>query len=297
MFGALLTFDMKKIFILLGIVLASVTLSAQPLKRSQIVRDSVKSVILDETVNVNVYLPAGYDASSDRLYPVVYLLHGLYGGYSDWARKGHMKEVVDELIASGEAARMVIVMPNAGDEDVHNVWNGYFNVPGHNYEDFFFGELVPQIEKRYHAVGDKRHRAIMGLSMGGGGSTVYAQRHPDMFSSCYAMSAWLDNPEVKDAKPGDKLAVVQNSVHEHSALSFVDNADEATLEQLRSVRWFLDCGDDDFLLDLSCELYRKMRNKGVKCELRVRDGWHSWEYWHQALRLALPFASRGFCAE
>ena len=287
---------MKYVTFLLGILLAT-SLSAQPLTQSQIVKDSVKSAVLNETVTVNVYLPVGYDAASDRQYPVVYLLHGLYGEYSDWAKRGHMKELVDELITSGEAARMIIVMPNAGNPDVHNILNGYFNVPERRYEDFFFGELIPQIEARYHAIGDKRHRAVMGLSMGGGGSTVYAQRHPDMFSSCYAMSPWLDNPEVKDPKPGDKLAVVQNSVHEHSALAFVDNADEATLEQLRTVRWFLDCGDDDFLLDLSCELYRKMRNKGVKCELRVRDGWHCWEYWHQALRIALPFASRGFCSE
>ena len=268
--------------------------SGQPLRQSEIRPDTVESKLLGETVSVNVYLPAGFDAAGDRLYPVVYLLHGLYGTYVDWATAGHMKLVVDELIASGEAVPMVIVMPNAGDPDIHNNWNGYFNMPGRPYEDFFFQELIPTVESRYRIRGDKEHRAVMGLSMGGGGSTVYAQRHPDLFSSCYAMSAWLDNKEPDADMPRDKFYLVSKAVHDHSALAFIDNADEATLEKLRTVKWFIDCGDDDYLLDLSLSLYQKMRDRDVRSELRVRDGWHSWEYWHQALRLSLPFASRNF---
>ena len=192
---------------------------------------------------------------------------------------------------------MVIVMPNAGGPDTHHTWNGYFNMPGWRYEDFFFQEFIPAVEAKYHVVGDKEHRAIMGLSMGGGGSAVYAQRHPDMFSSCYAMSAWLDNArdEVWPLdSPKDCLYYVANSVHEHSALDFIDKADKATLERLRTVAWFIDCGDDDFLLDLSLAFHQKMRDHGVKSELRVRNGVHNWEYWHLALRWSLPFASRNF---
>ena len=72
------------------------------------------------------------------------------------------------------------------------------------------------------------------------------------------------------------------------------NADDATLDRLRTVKWFIDCGDDDFILDLSLQMYQTMRRKRVPCELRVRDGVHNWEYWHLALRLSLPFASRNF---
>ena len=279
--------------LLLGLLLAPAALG-QALSQSEIRSDTVESTLLGGPVSINVFLPAGYDPAGEELYPVVYLLHGLYGTYVDWATAGHMKNVVDELIASGEASRMVIIMPNAGDPDIHNNWNGYFNMPGHPYEDFFFQELLPTVETRYRIQGDKQHRAIMGLSMGGGGSTVYAQRHPDLFSSCYAMSAWLDNDEPAEDMPKDKFYLVSKSVHEHSAIAFIDNADEATLEKLRTVKWFIDCGDDDYLLDLSLSLYQKMRDRGVRSELRVRDGWHSWEYWHQALRLSLPFASRNF---
>ena len=137
----------------------------------------------------------------------------------------------------------------------------------------------------------------MGLSMGGGGSTVYCQRHPDMFSSCYAMSPWLDEKSAEvqgDSKAKDNLELTCRSVREHSAIDFVANANEATLKKLRSVAWFIDCGDDDFLLHLTFDFYTKMREKNVPAELRVRDGVHNWEYWHLALRLSLPFASRNF---
>ena len=279
--------------LLAGLLLLPALLG-QPLRQSVIRPDTVESALLGGPVDVNVYLPAGFDAASDAKYPVVYLLHGLYGTYKDWENLGHMKILVDELVASGEIVPLVIIMPNAGDPDIHNNWNGYFNMPGHPYEDFFFQELIPAVEARYKAFGDKQHRAVMGLSMGGGGSTVYAQRHPDMFSSCYAMSAWLDNSEPRADIPKDKFYLVSKSVREHSALDFIDKADEATIEKLRTVKWFFDCGDDDYLLDLSVSLYQKMRDRDLHSELRVRDGWHSWEYWHTALRLSLPFASRNF---
>ena len=260
----------------------------------RIVTDSLESRILGAQVKFNVYLPDSYDESAH--YPVIYLLHGLSDTYTAWAEKGNMKLVADELIRSGECLPVVIVMPNAGGRPTGEVQNGYFNMPGWNYEDFFFTELMPSVEAEYHAGGSKGQRAVMGLSMGGGGSTVYCQRHPDKFSSCYAMSAWLDNKEekvsVKDRK--DKLQIVCQSVCEHSAIDFIENADERTVEAMRTVKWFIDCGDDDFLLDLSVKLHQDYRARKIKSELRVRDGVHNWEYWHNALRTALPFASRNF---
>ena len=267
-----------------------------PARAGKVVKDTLYSAILGAPVRCNVYLPDGFD-ESDKQYPVVYLLHGLSDDCDSWPRKGAMQLVADELIGTGEACEMVIIMPNAGDLNTRDVWNGYFNMPGWNYEDFFFQEFMPAMEAKYRIIGDKGHRAVMGLSMGGGGSTVYCQRHPDLFSSCYAMSAWLDNAndEVWPLdSPKDCLYYVAHSVHDHSALAFIDKADEDTLERLRSVAWFIDCGDDDFLFDLSIDFYRKMRDRGVKSELRVRNGVHNWEYWHLALRQALPFATRNF---
>ena len=267
-----------------------------PTIAGRIVTDTVKSKILSADVPCNVYLPDGFGNDKGQKYPVIYLLHGLSDDYRAWRDKGQMQTVVDELISSGECLPVVIIMSNAGGSDVHNIWNGYFNMPGWSYEDFFFQEFLPAMEKKYQAVGDKEHRAVMGLSMGGGGSTVYCQRHPDMFSSCYAMSPWLDN-QGDNVGPGDKkdkLYLVCEAVKAHSALRFVEQADDATKEKLRTVKWFFDCGDDDFLFDQSVRMHQLMRNARIHDELRVRNGVHNWEYWHVALRMALPFASRNF---
>ena len=278
------------------LVLSLTLLSALSARAGVVVTDSLQSAVLGAQVKYNVYLPDSF-GQGDRHYPVVYLLHGLSDDYQSWMQKGSMQVVVDELIGTGEACEMVVVMPNAGGPDIHHTWNGYFNMPGWRYEDFFFGELMPAVEAKYRAGGCKDQRAIMGLSMGGGGSVVYAQRHPDRFSSCYAMSAWLDNSsdEVWPLdSPKDCAYYVAQAVRDHSALRFLDEADDETLAQLRTVAWFIDCGDDDFLFDQSVALHQKMRARRVHSEFRVRNGIHNWEYWHYSLRWALPFASRNF---
>ena len=261
----------------------------------RIVTDSISSTTLGTSVKYNVYLPSGFERSQDH-YPVVYLLHGLTDTYHAWDQKGGMREITDELIECGESKSLVIVMPNAGGPDVNNIWNGYFNMPGWSYEDFFFNELMPQVEQKYRCGGSKGQRAVMGLSMGGGGSTVYSQRHPDKFSSCYAMSPWLTSGPGREGPNGErtKMYYTSEAVHTHSALDFLDKADDTTKEQLRTVNWFFDCGDDDFLVSDTFELYKKMRLAQIKAEFRVRNGGHTWEYWRAALRMALPFVSRNF---
>lgn len=283
---------MKKYLIsLLGLLCLSLPLLAG----GKVVTESVQSTVLGTEVKYNVYLPEGYDSANH--YPVIYLLHGLSDTYNIWVDWGKADWVANEFIKSGECVPCVIIMPNAGGTPVATTWNGYFNMPGWNYEDFFFTEFIPEVEKKFNAGGSKGQRAVMGLSMGGGGSVVYCQRHPEMFSSCYAMSAWLDNKEqgVSPHKgEEDCLYYVCKSVCDNSAIDFVKFADSKTIESLKTVKWFINCGDDDSLLGLSVELYQLLREKGVKCELRVCDGIHNWEYWHNALRTSLPFASRNF---
>jgi len=290
---------MKRSVILIvvaGLLLGSSVIGkAQP---SRIVTDSLYSHIIEAWVKYNVYLPEGFDSCSDK-YPVVYLLHGLSDNHNAWRDKGQMKVVTDELIASGEIRKMVIVMPNAGDADVRKVRCGYFDVPGWAYETAFFDEIMPGVERKYRCVSDRDHRAIMGLSMGGGGSTVYAMHHPERFGSCYAMSAWLDEEDFERSKddpdtPKDCLYYTRESVHKTAPVRYLDTLDEKALERIRDVKWFFDCGDDDFLLMLSVDIHHAMQLKGIHSELRVRNGVHNWEYWHLALRLSLPFASRNF---
>lgn len=90
------------------------------------------------------------------------------------------------------------------------------------------------------------------------------------------------------------MAILTESVKEHCAIRFVKEADEARIAALSSVKWFVDCGDDDFLLDRNIEFNQAMREKRIKHEFRIRDGGHTWEYWHSALYACLPFVSRNF---
>ncbi|MBO4611788.1 MAG: esterase family protein [Bacteroidaceae bacterium] len=283
---------MKHTFQRFGIALIGLmlTVSAQ----AGVIRDSIQSEVLGVKRYFMVYLPAGFQRNTDRHYPVLYLLHGLTDDERAWPEKGQMDRVADELMASGEARQMVIVMPCAGGPDTRNIWNGYFNMNGWAFENHFYQELLPTVEQRYRAGGSREQRAVAGLSMGGGGSVGYAMGHPDMFVACYAMSAWLNDQPRNDAAPDDKRALLSNAVHEHNPFDKLDNASEAELNALRQVKWFIDCGDDDFLFEQNIDLYKKMRQKRFDAQLRVRDGGHTWEYWHNALRLCLPFVSRNF---
>ncbi|MCD7710787.1 MAG: esterase family protein [Porphyromonadaceae bacterium] len=291
---------MKKHLLLLIVVSFTLTVQAQfPWSKphSQVLTDSLYSNILQAERTFNIFLPKSYEVDTTRQYPILYLLHGMLDTNRGWTERGHVKDVMDLLVASGEACEMIIVTPNAGGNIYAGEWNGYFNMPGWAYEDFFYQEFVPYIETTYRVQADKQHRAIAGLSMGGGGTTSYAQRHSDMFCAAYAMSALMSMSEkdlssVED--PDDKSSLLFRSVVEHDCVKYVKEADDTQKEELRSVAWFVDCGDDDFLLNRNVEFVQAMHKAGIPCQFRVRDGGHVWEYWHSALYTCLPFVSRCF---
>ena len=180
---------MKRLLTLLAACIAACAATAQ----SRIETFTFRSALLGAEKTCSVYLPAGYD-DSGRSYPVLYLLHGASGYHGDWAEKGNMRQIADEAIAAGTALPMIVVMPDASGEGPKRTGKhmGYFDVPGWEYERFFFEEFMPAVEKRYRIASDKAHRAVAGLSMGGGGTAVYALRHPELFSSACSMSGLLD---------------------------------------------------------------------------------------------------------
>lgn len=279
--------SLRLVATMLGIALSATA-------NARVIRDSIQSAVLGVNKYYNIYLPAGFQRDAQHHYPVLYLLHGYTDDERAWQDKGQMDRVADELIASGEIQPMIIVMPGAGGPDTRNVWNGYFNMPGWNFEDFFYQEFIPAVEKKYHAGGSREQRAVAGLSMGGGGSVGYASEHTDMFGACYAMSAWLNAEAKADVADNDKPGLLNIAVNKHNPFDKLENISDEELGKLRRIAWFIDCGDDDFLLDQNLQLYKLLRQKGIKCQLRVRDGGHSWEYWHNALRMCLPFVSRNF---
>lgn len=251
---------------------------------------TMPSKILNEEREYSIYLPAGYQENMDKTYPVLYLLHGGGGSHKDWPGRGHVGDVANQLIASNEASEMIIVCPEAG-----KTFMNYFNNPDWRYQDYFFEELIPFIESNYRVIGDKKHRAIAGLSMGGGGTVVYASSHPEMFCAAYEMSGYLYRQDLPFLDKSDPVQErMQKLVEDHNCVKLIQNADTEKVEALKSVSWFIDCGDDDFTFDPNMEFVAALREKQIPYQLRVRDGGHTWEYWHSALYIALPFISDCF---
>lgn len=252
---------------------------------------SLKSTILGCDKSYCIYLPEGYEQSDTTLYPVLYLLHGLTDNHASWRDKGRIQEIATEIFADEKAQKMIIVMPDAG-----TTHDGYFNCEGWRYEDFFFQEFIPHVESTYRIKARREQRAIAGLSMGGGGTTGYALRHSEMFSSAYAMSALMGMVENSwiSRNPDARRSLFIQSAIEYNNITIVQNATKELRDSIASVRWFIDVGDDDFLFDNNMEFIRAMRKQRVRYQLRVRDGGHSWQYWQEALYIALPFISEGF---
>ena len=257
---------------------------------------SIKSSILKSERNYAVYLPPDYE-TSQRSYPVLYLLHGLGDDQTGWIQFGEVLRIADAAIIDGSATPMIIIMPDANTEKI-----GYFNtIDGKwNYENFFFDELMPTVEKKYRIKSTKRFRAIAGLSMGGGGSFIYALHRPDLFSSACPLSAFIGPRTIDEYKDwqqrlGNNVTVndekIQTYLASHNAISLIENT---SLEKMKSVHWYIDCGDDDFLYEGNSLVHIAMRKKNVPHEFRVRDGAHSWTYWREALPEVLSFVSETF---
>jgi len=241
-----------------------------------------------------VYLPPGYE-TSDRSYPVLYLLHGGGDDQTGWVQFGEVLNITDKAIADGTATPMIIIMP-----DANTGRRGYYNdIKGDwNYEDFFFQELVPYVEKKFRIKGEKRFRAVAGLSMGGGGSFMYALHHPEMFSSACPLSAAVGALNLDEARtaitknnPGIADSLIVKYYNRYSALALIANMPD---DQKKAVRWYIDDGDDDFLYEGNCLVHIAMRKKEIPHEFRIRDGGHTWTYWRASLPNVLAFVSDAF---
>ena len=286
---------MKKLTLLSSLIMLVPVLSAQQGK----VFDNLTmdSEILGMERKYAVYLPPDYE-TSQRSYPVLYLLHGATDDQTGWIQFGEVLRITDKAIADGTATAMIIVMPDA---DTGRM--GYFNdIKGEwRYEDFFFEEFLPYIEKKYRIRTDKRYRAISGLSMGGGGTFVYALHHPELFSSACPLSAYcgpisleeMDGEQIWEWTEKQAIEENQKEVYfkRHSVLAMIN---DMPAEDIQSVRWYIDCGDDDFLYEGNSLVHIAMRKKEIPHEFRIRDGVHAWTYWRVSLPEVLAFISARF---
>lgn len=255
---------------------------------------SLPSKILKGDRKYAIYLPPDYEASQ-RSYPVLYLLHGGGDDQTGWVQFGEVQHIADKAFADGIATPMIIVMP-----DANTGQRGYFNDLKNEwrYEDFFFEEFMPFVEKTYRIKKEKRFRAVAGLSMGGGGSFMYALHHPELFSSACPLSAATGPVTLEDTKAwleqrSQKGTDEQISTYykKYTALQLINGVPD---DQKKAVRWYIDCGDDDFLFEGNSLVHIAMRKKEIPHEFRIRDGGHNWTYWRSALPNVLSFVSESF---
>ena len=260
---------------------------------------TVKSAILKMDRKYSIYLPAGYD-ETDQSYPVLYLLHGSGDDHTGWVQFGQVQNIADRVIAEGLAGPMIIVMP-----DANTGTRGYFNVIQGNfdYEDFFFKELIPHIEKTYRVRSERRYRAVSGLSMGGGGTIFYALHQPDVFAAAAPLSASTGSWDIGQFKQrmsnnnglaGLSEKQIADYFNRHSIEGIIKNASEEDLKKIRSIRWYISCGDDDFLYEGNSLMHIAFRKNEIPHEFRVKDGGHTWTYWRMELPLVMEFVAKSF---
>lgn len=260
----------------------------------------VRSKILNRDVAYTIYLPADY-FTSERTYPAVYLLHGYTDDNTGWLQFGEINRYADKAIADGTIPPMIIVMPNADSSWYINSYDGK-----ENYEDFFVEELIPAVEKKFRIKSERSYRAVAGLSMGGYGSLVLAMKHPDLFVASAPLSAAVFDDDAmvnmsdksyeqtfgqlfgRGLKGKSRLnaAWYKNSILKMAADNSADN--------LKKVRYWIDCGDDDFLSKGNCELHILLSERKIPHEFRVRDGAHTWSYWRTGIVDALAYIGQSF---
>ena len=289
------------VFIVLFLFTVNAQQSSAPLQfpQGQALESLVlKSKLLNDDVKYCIYLPSDYETSTRR-YPVVYLLHGYSDDETGWVQFGEANLIADEAIANREIPPMIIVMP-----DAKVTW--YMNDSENKfpYEDMFIKELIPHIDATYRTRTKKEFRGISGLSMGGFGSLMLSMRNSDMFTACAAFSAGvftdeeIMNLEAFDHYFGPVLgnglkgeARLTNHWKEHNPIDIVKNK---PLDELKKVRFYLDCGDDDFLSKGNTTLHEVMREYKVPHEFRMRNGAHTWSYWRSGLKDGLKFIGESF---
>lgn len=291
----------KPLQLCIGLLLALSVSQLQARQSGKVLESrTLNSAVLGKAVRYTVYLPSDYE-TSDRYYPVVYLLHGYTDNDMGWLQFGEINRYADKAIAEGTIPPMIIVMPNADSSFYVNSFDGK-----QKYEDFFITEFIPGIEKMYRIRSAKQFRAVAGLSMGGYGTLIYSLKHPDMFAAAAPLSAAVfdDSTIVNMPQPGWNIPLgrvygtdlkgkqrLTTTWYENSILKIVERK---SANELKKVRYWIDCGDDDFLIKGNCLLHIALTEKQVPHEFRVRDGVHDWNYWRSGIVDALQFIGKSF---
>jgi enterochelin esterase-like enzyme len=226
--------------------------------------DRLSSPIIGETFPYRIYLPPDYLRASQRHYPVLYMLHGAGGNYTEWS-DSYLPEAADRMMASGEIPPMIIVMPDDGGETYWANWSG----GGPRWADYLTEDVVSFIDQRYRTLSSASARGIGGLSMGGLGALNLAFSHPDTFGVVGAHS-----PSVR-VEPDPGLWFLDGDTFwENNPVWLAHNR-----AGLGSLRIWMDAGTDDIWLPNIEAVRDALVEEGLQPEWNIFPGPHEAEYW------------------
>lgn len=217
-----------------------------------------ESKTVGTTRRMNVYTPPGY--TTDHKYPVLYLLHGIGGDETEWDRFASPNVLLDNLIAEGKAQPMIVVMPNGrAQQDDRPTGDIFKHAPAFAvFERDLLDDVIPTIEARYSVQADREHRALAGLSMGGGQSLNFGLAHMDTFAWVGGFSSAPNTRKNAELLP-----------------------DPAAAKQLKLL--WLSCGKRDGLIGISQNLHSYLKENSVPHTWHVTDHAHDPPEWKQAL--------------
>lgn len=244
---------------------------------------SVYSPSMKKTLEAAISFPSGYENEQSR-YPVVYLLHGGSGAFSDWHQKVTENGIVNQM---AEQHKVLIVTPGVGPASY------YYDSPlldTVRYETYMIQELIPFIDKNYRTLAQKESRAITGLSMGGHGAITLAAKHPTLFIAAGSMSGvmnidtdlWKVGEDFRSLRKKGQIEMLGPINYQgplfnpYTAVGLVDQLKN------QKVSLIIDCGVDDFLIETNRQMHSLLMEKKVAHEYIERPGAHTWYYWTEA---------------
>lgn len=262
--------------------LAIVFISQLVFPNTQVDTVAVYSEAMKKEIKSVVITPESYSVNTK--YPVLYLLHGYSGDYSDWVKK------VPSIKQLASKYDMIIVCPDGA----FSSW--YFDSPvdpNFQYESYITQDLIKFVDKNYSTIQDRTGRAITGLSMGGHGAMYLAIIHRDLFAHAGSMSGAVNI--ILNAKSFDLLNRLGKTFeeapelwHAHSVVFLVEKL------QNKDLNIIIDCGVNDFLYEINAALHQKLIQLHIDHDYIERPGEHTWEYWTNAIQYQLLYFDRCF---
>lgn len=226
------------------------------------------------TRELTVYVPPGYDQARNRRYPVLYLLHGFANDHHSWHRYGRANDILDNLLAQKKIEPFLVVMPlGYGGASVNGDGTGVpqaGDVRGDVslYERDLLEDVIPLIERTFRTIPDRKHRAIVGFSMGGGQAGRIGLRHLETFSQVGLMSAGMAGGP--DTEPIATLAA--NATKANKSIDLL----------------WIACGREDTALKGAKTLHQTLEQAGIRHTFLETEGAHHWRVWRRYLRDLSP---------